>query len=159
MGLMDAQEYDPRPAQIRWRLIGLAVVVALVAGLIWWFFRYYPEEQVINKFFQSLERKDYDGAYALYNADPDWKEHPGKYDRYTQPQFVLDWGPSGDYGVITSHHVDCSIEPPKKAFRSPTGVIIVVTINGRANPLSMWVEKKSKTISLSPQEAVCSSPK
>jgi hypothetical protein len=160
MGLMDAQEYDPRPAQRRWRMIGIAVIAILVAGTVWWFFRYYPEEQVINKFFQALERKDYDTAYALYNADPNWKQHPGKYDQYTEPQFMLDWGPSGDYGVITSHHIDCAIEPPKKAFRSPSGVIIVVTINNvTAKPLSMWVEKKSKTITLSPQEAVCSAPK
>jgi hypothetical protein len=35
-----------------------------------------------------------------------------------------------------------------------------VTINNvTAKPLSMWVEKKSKTITLSPQEAVCSAPK
>jgi hypothetical protein len=159
MGLMDAQEYDPRPAQKRLRILGTAVIAVLVLGLVWWFFRFYPEEHVINKFFQALESKDFDTAYALYNADSDWKQHPQKYDRYTQPQFLLDWGPSGDYGVIASHHVDCSIEPPKKAFYSPTGVIVVVTINGRATPVSMWVEKKSKTISLSPQEAVCSAPK
>ena len=145
MGLMDAQEYDPRPAQRRWRIIGIAVIAVLVVGSVWWFFRFYPEEQVINRFFQALERKDYDAAYAIYNADPDWKQHPGKYDQYTQSQFLLDWGPSGDYGTISSHHVDCSIEPPRKAFYSPSGVIIVVTINNvAAKPLSMWVEKKSQ---------------
>jgi hypothetical protein len=160
MGLMDAQEYDPRPAQRRWRIIGIAVVAVLVVGSVWWFFRFYPEEQVINRFFQALERKDYDAAYAIYNADPDWKHHPAKYDQYTQSQFLLDWGPSGDYGTINSHHVDCSIEPPRKAFYSPSGVIIVVTINNvAAKPLSMWVEKKSRTITLSPQEAVCGAPK
>jgi hypothetical protein len=159
MGLFDAKEYDPRPAQRRWRLIMVLIIVALVAFIVWWFFRYYPEEQAINHFFRAIERKDFDTAYGLYFADPDWKQHPQKHDQYPLPQFLLDWGPQSEYGVITSHKIDCATEPPSKAFRSPTGVIVVVTINNRASSTSMWVEKKDKSITLSPQEVVCQAPK
>jgi hypothetical protein len=34
-------------------------------------------------------------------------------------------------------------------------VVVVVTINNRAEPRSMWVEKKSKTITDSPIKVLC----
>ncbi len=159
MALLDAKEYDPRPAQRRLRLVAIAVILAVVAFLIWWFFRFYPEKQTINHFFQAIEQKDFDNAYGLYFADPEWKQHPQKYNQYPLPQFMLDWGPSSEYGVITSHKIECTVEPPSKAYRSPTGVIVVVRVNNRTDTVSMWVEKKSKSISLSPQEVLCHPPK
>ncbi|HJT53953.1 MAG TPA: hypothetical protein VJ848_08900 [Candidatus Angelobacter sp.] len=159
MGLMDAKEYDPRPAQRRWRLLLTALVIVIAIFLVWWFFRFYPEDRVINKFFAAIEHKDFDTAYGLYFADPDWKQHPQKYNQYSLPQFMLDWGPSSEYGTITSHKIECTTEPPTKAYRSPTGVIVVVSVNHRPETTSMWVEKKSKSISLSPQEVICHPPK
>jgi hypothetical protein len=159
MALMDAEEYDPRPARRRWRLIGVAVAVAVAAFVLWWFFRYWPEERVVNKFFEAIERKDYDAAYGIYFADPDWKQHPAKYNQYPLPQFMQDWGPSSEYAVITAHKIDCASEPPKKDFQSPSGVIVAVTLNGRSQTL-LWVEKKDKTITLSPDlwEVHCHAP-
>ncbi|MGE5323763.1 MAG: hypothetical protein ACM3SW_12920 [Actinomycetota bacterium] len=159
MGLLDAKEYDPRPAQRRWRLVAIAVSVAIIAFALWWFFRFYPEDHVIDRFFQAIEKKNYDEAYGLYFADPDWKQHPQKYNQYPLPQFMLDWGPAGEYGVITSHKIECTVEPPSKEFRSPSGVIVVVSINHRPETTSMWVEKKSKSITLSPEEVLCHPPK
>ena len=159
MGLMDAKEYDPRPAQRRWQLLVTALVLVIAVFFVWWLFRFYPENKVINKFFQAIEHKDYDTAYGLYFADPEWKQHPQKYNQYPLPQFLLDWGPSSEYGTITSHKIECTTEPPSKAYRSPTGVIVVVSVNHRPETTSMWVEKKSKSISLSPQEVLCHPPK
>lgn len=158
MALMDAKEYDPRPAQRRWRLIGAVAAVAVAALVFWWFFRYWPEERVVNRFFEALERKDFDAAYGIYNADPDWKQHASKYDQYPLPQFMLDWGPSSEYGGITSHRIDCAKEPDKKDFQSPSGVIVAVIVNGRSQSTSLWVEKKTKTLTLSPFELQCHPP-
>ena len=155
MGLMDAKEYDPRPAQRRMKIVAIVASIAVIAGVLWYFFRYWPEERVIDKFFDAVERGDMQSAYSLYFNDPDWQQHPQKYDRYTLGQFQLDWGPSGEYGKITSHHVECSTEPPKKGGASPSGVIVVVRINNRVETKSMWVEKKSKTITESPQTVLC----
>ena len=113
---------------------------------------------MINHFFAALEQKNFDKAYGVYYADPDWKQHPQKYNQYPLAQFVLDWGPSGDYGPITSHHIDCATEPPKKDFQSSSGVIVVVTINRRNESTSLWVEKKSKTITTSPFTVLCHGP-
>lgn len=159
MALLDAKEYDPRPAQRRKRLIIIAVAVVVIAAGVWWFTRYWPEEHVVNKFFTAIEKKDFDTAYGIYNADPDWKSHPDKYKDYTLNQFLLDWGPSGEYGVITSHEIDCVKEPDKKGFASPSGVIIAVTVNNRDGDASMWVEKKTKTLTISPFPLVCHPPK
>ncbi|HEY1937968.1 MAG TPA: hypothetical protein VGJ33_08545 [Candidatus Angelobacter sp.] len=155
MALMDAKEYDPRPAQRRLRMIATAVVIVVAVAAYLYFTRYDPEKKVINNFFSAIEQKDFDKAYGIYEADPDWKQHPEKYSSYTINQFKLDWGPQGEYGAITSHQIDCALEPPKKDFASPTGVVIVVTINNRAEPRSMWVEKKSKTVSDSPVKVLC----
>jgi hypothetical protein len=158
MALMDAKEYDPRPAQRRWRLIGAAVVLLIVVLGLWWFFRYWPEEHAVNKFFEALERQDFETAYARYIADPDWKQHPDKYKDYAFSQFKLDWGPSGEYGPITTHSVDCSTEL-KRRGSSASGVIVVVNVNHRSEPTSLWVEKKNKSITVSPWQALCHAPR
>ncbi|HEV2990060.1 MAG TPA: hypothetical protein VG759_16575 [Candidatus Angelobacter sp.] len=155
MGLMDAKEYDPRPAERRKKIILGLVLVAVIVGVLWYFFRYWPEERVINKFFDAVERGDMQSAYALYFNDTNWQQHPDQYNRYTFGQFQLDWGPSGEYGKITSHHVECSTEPPNKGGASPSGVIVVVRINNRVETKSLWVEKKSKTITDSYQAVLC----
>lgn len=168
MTLMDAKEEDPKIIQRRKRLVRAAILVVVlgVFGCLFWFFpvipflyRYYSEERVVNKFFEAIESKDFDAAYGIYNADPDWKSHPEKYKDYTQNQFLLDWGPSGEYGVITSHEIDCVKEPDKKGFTSPSGVIIAVRVNNRTDDTSMWVEKKSKTLTTSPFPLLCHPPK
>src|SRR5215472_10559481 len=150
MALMDAKEYDPRPAQRRNRIIAAVVVVVIVVAAYLYLTRYDTEKKVINSFFHALEQKDFETAYGIYQGDPDWKQHPQKYPNYTINQFTLDWGPSGEYGPITSHEIDCALEPPKKNFVSPSGVIVVVIINHRQETRSLWVEKKAKTISDSP---------
>jgi hypothetical protein len=159
MALMDAKEYDPRPAQRRWRLIGGLAVVLIAVLIFWWFFRYWPEEHAVNKFFEALERQDFETAYALYTGDPDWKQHPDKHSNPTFNQFKLDWGPSGDYGAITSHNIDCSTEYKRRDSGSASGVIVTVTINKRSEPTSLWVQKKTKEITFSPWQALCHAPR
>ncbi|HSK45431.1 MAG TPA: hypothetical protein VLA83_16250 [Candidatus Binatia bacterium] len=154
MALMDAKEYDPRPAEKRRKIIATAVVLVIAVSVYLYVTRYDSEKKVINNFFQAIEQRDFDKAYGIYEGDPDWKQHPGKY-TYTVDQFKLDWGPSGEYKTITSHRIDCVLEPPKKNLASPSGVVIVVIINNRAEPRSMWVEKKAKTISDSPVAVAC----
>ena len=155
MALLDAKEYDPRPAQKRRKIIATIVVIVLAVSVYLFLTRYDAEKKVITNFFHAIEQKDFEAAYGIYQGDPDWKQHPEKYSSYTFNQFKLDWGPQGEYGVITSHQVECALEPPKKDFVSSTGVVVVVTINSRQDPRSMWVEKKARTISDSPVKVLC----
>jgi hypothetical protein len=154
MALMDAKEYDPRPMRRR-IIIAAFSAGAIILLLILWFWptgrvRYWREWTIGNKFFTSIEHHDFDAAYAIYNADPNWKQHPEKYSNYTFPLFMQDWGAASEFGVITSHKIDCAIGPPPKGFKSPSGVVLLTFVNHRSDPTLLWVEKKSGSISMSP---------
>jgi hypothetical protein len=86
--------------------------------------------------------------------DVDWKQHPDKYARYTFPDFYKDWGPGGEWGIIKSHSIDGTAVPKggnAGAFVSPSGVVVVVTVNERVGDKAhIWVEKSDKTLSFSP---------
>lgn len=156
MGLLDAKEYDPSPRKRLIRVIVAVIIVAIIAGAAYFLFRYQPEKNVVNAMFDAIQAKDFEKAYGIYKADPGWKQHTDKYKDYPFNQFYLDWGPQGDYGVITSHRIDCAVEPEKKGFQSPTGVIVVVRINNRSDRTeSLWVEKSTKTIGVSPDKVLC----
>jgi hypothetical protein len=154
MGLMDAPEYDPEPARRRTRRIVIAAVSLIAIVALYFFFRYWPEEHAVNNFFEAIEQKNFEKAYGIYNADPAWKDHPQQF-TYTYNQFYLDWGPSGEYGIIGAHHIDCSTEPRKSGFQPATGIIVVVTVNKNPVTRIMWVEKKNKELHISPMYAEC----
>ena len=68
---------------------------------------------------------------------------------------MKDWGPGGEWGVIKSYHVDGSAVPKggngTKFDVSPSGIVVVVTVNERvADKAHIWVEKSDKTLGFSP---------
>ena len=152
MTIFEAKELDPRAEararRLRNGLISFVIAVLLAAALLWWF-RYWPEEHVVDKFFAAIEKKDLETAFALWNADPQWRAHTERYKDYPYGRFELDWGPSGDYGMISSHSVKGAVAPKAKVSEV-SGVVVVVQVNGRAEPACLWVEKKTKTITFSP---------
>src|SRR5271170_3751470 len=105
MTLLDAPLYDP--AKARRRNIRIAVTLGVVIALaaLGWFFRNWPEEHVVNKFFDALQHQNYESAYGIYFNDPTWQQHQKKYSQYTYADFYRDWGPGGEWGLIKSHHI------------------------------------------------------
>ena len=141
--LLNAPAYDEGREKRRTKLVWIMIVVVLVLlGAAYWF-RNFTYERRVNAFFAHIEQKDFESAYGIYQADKDWKSHPEKYRNYPFGQFYLDWGPSGDWGPIKSHHIEC-------AARVGSGVIVAVTINGRPEPQYMWVEKSDHTLTTAP---------
>ncbi len=102
----------------------------------------------VDRFVTHLEHQDYEGAYGVWLADPAWRQHPQKYQRYTYNDFYRDWGPGGQWGLIKSHKIEAAVRPP----RGGTGVIVVVTINRRAEKAFVWVERSDLSLSFSPYE-------
>jgi len=147
MSLLDAQPGDEIAEKLRERRrrirIAIAVFVVLLAGFIWWEMRFWPEERTINKFFTAIESQNFEQAYAIWMADPNWKQHPEKYDRYRYGDFYHDWGPAGEYGPIQSHKIEGS-------SNGGSGAVIEVQINGRPITTNLWVEKSDKSISYPP---------
>jgi hypothetical protein len=148
MALMDAQQYDEARERRRRNLIILAIVVAVLLAWVAYHMRNYPQRHAVAQFFGDLQKKDYEGAYGTWFQDPDWKQHPQKYSNYTYNDFYRDWGPGGEWGLINSYKVDCSLG-------SGSGVIVQSTVNNRAEHSYLWVSKSDKTLSFSPTEIQC----
>jgi len=149
MTLLDARQYDPAPSRRRRRAIGLMIVVLLMVGGGAYHLRNHSERAAVRRFFSDLQKQDYEAAYAIWLHDPDWKQHPSKYPDYPFNLFYRDWGPGGEWGLVKSYSVDCSLNP------GGSGVIVQATVNQRAEHAYVWVQKSDKTLSFSPSEIEC----
>src|SRR5579863_3145645 len=111
MTLLDAKPYDAaRGSRLR-TLIAVVIVAVLLGAWLAYHFRDYPERAAASKFFTALQKQDYESAYAAWFHDPDWKQHQERYANYPFNDFYRDWGPGGEWGLIKSHGVDCSLSP------------------------------------------------
>jgi len=148
MTLLDAEVYDPGPARRRNIKILVAVGVLVILAAVVWMNRYWSEERVVGKFFAALQSKDYETAYGIYYADPQWKQHPDKYPKYPLNQFIQDWGAGGQWGTIRSYKVNGA----STCSSGASGVVVDVIVNDRAEHAQLWVEKSDKTLSPPPCE-------
>ncbi|MBI2955833.1 MAG: hypothetical protein HYY26_00840 [Acidobacteria bacterium] len=132
------------------RLLVAALIVAVVAGVLYWQFRYYAEIKQVERFMEALQAGDYPKAYQL------WKPTPA----YTYDRFLEDWGETTPLGRVRSYEI-VGVEkgPSEIAVRGgPTlrmegassGVVVRVRINGVDPPVRLWVESKDKSLSFPP---------
>jgi hypothetical protein len=152
MTLLDASQPDLARERRRRKIIASVIIAVLLLGVLVWRFRYWPEEHVVDKFFSVLQQKDYEAAYGVWMHDPNWKQHPNKYTNYSYSDFYRDWGPGGEWGLVKSHSVDCAL-----GTKEGSGVIMQVTVNGRAEHPYLYVDKSDKSMSFSPSELRCGS--
>ncbi|MFZ1134061.1 MAG: hypothetical protein WAN69_03895, partial [Candidatus Korobacteraceae bacterium] len=82
MTLFESKPYDPVAARKRRNRIIAIVAVVAVCAILAWNFRHYPHEREVSQFFDALQQQNYEQAYAIWNHDPDWKQHPQKYSQY-----------------------------------------------------------------------------
>lgn len=148
--LFNAQPYDEAKARRQriW-IAGTIVAVIAIAALLW-FNRYWPEERRVSQFFAQLQTQNYEGAYATWMNDPNWKQHPEVYKRYGFHAFYQDWGPGGEWGRVKSYKIVAAQKPRRDA----SGVVIGVRVNDRKNLCSVRVEFKDKSLGFSPDEMV-----
>jgi hypothetical protein len=144
--LFDAKPYDEKRAKRRQVLISAIIAAVLILGFFGWWFRHWPEEHKVDQFFTALEQKNYEQAYSVWMNDAEWKQHQDRHPKYPYGQFYLDWGPGGEWGLIKSYRVDGSASPKGAS----SGVVVVVTVNDRAEKARIWVEKSDKTLAFSP---------
>ena len=146
MTLLDAKEYDEAGARRRKKIIVTIIGAILVIAALAYAFRYWPEERLVDKFFTALQKQQYETAYGLYMADPDWRQHPQKYSLYPYSDFYRDWGPGGEWGLVKNYKIYATGECPKGG----SGVIVEVIVNERHEHEQIYVQKKEKTFSPSP---------
>ena len=143
--LFEAPPYDPKREKRRNTVIAVVIIAVLVIGALAYVFRNLPYERVVDRFFDALERKDFEGAYAIWLNDPGWKQNPSRHLNYSFHDFYLDWGPGGEWGIIQRHKIVGSAAP-----KGGSGVVVVVKVNDRAEDARIWVERKDKTLTFSP---------
>ena len=150
MTLLDAKEYDEGRARKRnVRIIWSIVIIVILFALGWWF-RYWPQERIVGKFFDALQKQDYKTAYGIWMHDSDWQQHPNEHPKYPYGDFYRDWGPGGEWGLIKTQKVygasTCS--------GPSSGVVVDVVVNDRAQHAQVWVEKSDNTLSFPPCELI-----
>jgi hypothetical protein len=145
MNLLDALPYDPARERRRKLRIAALILFVFVIALFLYMNRYWPEQRAVDHFFTALEKQDYKAAYGIWVHDPNWQQHPDRYRRYPFNEFYTDWGPGGEWGLIHTHKVEGGLRP-----KGGSGVVVVTTVNGRAEPARLWVERSDKTLSFSP---------
>jgi hypothetical protein len=147
MTLLDAPQYDPAKQRRKNIKLALAVVGLLILLVLGWLYRNWPEERIVDHFFDALQHQDYETAYSIYFHDPAWKQHQGKYPQYTYADFYRDWGPGGEWGLIKSHKIYGSATT--KGWGNG-GVIVEVIVNDRAEHARMFVQLSDKTLTVYP---------
>ena len=146
MTLMDAAVYDPAPVRRRKIKVAIGIVLLLATGALFWLFRFWPEEQVANKFFAAVQQKNFEAAYGVWMHDAAWQQHSDQYKKYPFREFYTDWGPGSEWGVIKTYKIRASGE----CRGGGTGIVVEVTVNDRFEPARVWVEKADKTMSYPP---------
>jgi hypothetical protein len=147
MTLLDSQPYDFAKSRRRKIKIAVTVAAVIVLAVLAWMYRNWPEERSVDKFFASLQRKDFETAYGIYFNDPGWREHQKKYAQYTYADFYRDWGPGGEWGLVKSHKIYGSANTKSLGGG---GVVVEVIVNERSEHARMFVQKSDKTLTVYP---------
>jgi hypothetical protein len=146
MTLLDAKQYHPeKERRKRTRLI-LAIVVVLALAIVVWLNRFWTEKHIADKFFAALESQNFERAYGIYFADTGWKQHPQNHAQYPLNEFMQDWGPGGQWGIVKNYKIFGASNCPGGG----SGVVIDLIVNNRAEHAQLYVDKNDKTISSPP---------
>ncbi len=151
MTLLNAPVYNARRENLKRNLfigggvtVFLLIVLAL-AGYIMghgWFFSNLPVEHKVNVFLTTVQQGDYPKAYGIWMNDPDWQQHPQKYD-YKLQRFIEDWTTQSDWkGPVRSFHVDVS-------KRNASGTVVAARING-TKKIFLYYESATGTLTYFP---------
>jgi len=154
MTLLDAKEFDAEKESRKRKRLIMGVTVVVIILLLGWWFRYWRDEHLVSNFFEALQKQDFKTAYAIWQHDPEWQQHPGNY-TYSFNEFYRDWGPGGQWGVIKTVKVNGAHPcPPLGAGTSGSGILVDVIVNDRVEHAQVWVERSNRTLGYPPCELI-----
>jgi hypothetical protein len=133
-------------SQVMAVVIGL--VVAALALILYFTFRYYPEKKAVSQFFDAVVAGDTNKAYEL------WKPTPS----YRKEDFLADWGPSGYYGPVKSFKI---VDAKKPHNSNAVAVSIALSPyspmpsasgqnSDKTRTVTLWVSPVDKSLSFPP---------
>jgi hypothetical protein len=125
-------------------------LVVLAAVVLYFAFRFYPEQRAAQRFFDALVAGDTNTAYQLWKAKPS----------YRMPDFLTDWGPYGYYGPVKSYKI-MKISSPSD---SASSVVVEVAVSPfapmpdatdaeksrRTRVVTVWMNTDDKSFSFPP---------
>jgi hypothetical protein len=106
--------------------------ILIVAGVLFFTFRNWRQEQVVKQFISLLKQQNYQEAYKLWGAN--------KY--YPPEKFIEDWGPTGQYKDAG----DAKIENEDVCG---SGVIFTMDVP-KIEPFGLWVESSTNFLGFAP---------
>jgi hypothetical protein len=131
--------------QRRARILGILKISSIVLGcvlvvglMLYGIFKNYGEEQRAKTFLGLLSARNYPDAYARWGCTD---SHPCP--DYPFPKFQEDWGPKSEHASEALAHVGLSQS-------CGSGVLIQLDYKATPEPVSLWVERDSGTISFAP---------
>ena len=107
--------------------------LVLLSGFLYFEFKNYPEEHRVSMFFTALQAQEFQKAYEIWHPAPTYK--------FTD--FTQDWGAHGVNWPVKHFHITSSRE-------KGSGVVIRIRVNDSEEEMTLWVEKKDKSISFPP---------
>ncbi len=141
-GYLEAYGAAEEQRATRIRLIkngSIALGCVLIAGLIVYaIFKNHGEEAQAKTFVDLLRSQNYQGAYQLWGCT---EAHPCV--QYPLQKFLEDWGPKSPHADASSAHIALSQS-------CGSGVLIRLDYKKPTEPVALWVERGSKTISFAP---------
>jgi len=125
-------------------------LVILAAAVLYFAFRYYPEQRAAQRFFNALVAGDSNTAYKLWKAAPS----------YRSQDFLTDWGPYGYYGPVKSYKI-IKISTPEDSRNSVVVEIAVSPFSAmpeatdaeksrRTRVVTVWMNTEEKSFSFPP---------
>jgi hypothetical protein len=128
---------EERREQMIKRVAITAIVLVIVAGVLYFVFKNYRQERQVKSFFALLARQDYKAAYVLWgctDANP-CRDYPFN-------EFMKDWGPQSEHADPASFHIT-------KTRSCGSGVIVTVDSSKKQED-KLWVQRDDLTIGFSP---------
>jgi hypothetical protein len=129
--------------------VTVVALVFLIAAVLYFVFRYYPEKKVTARFFDALVMGDTDKAYGLWQASTSYK----------MSDFLADWGPQGYYGPIKSYKI-MNAKAPQKSTSIEVNVAISpftpfpeasdADKSRKTKIVTLWVQPSDKSFSFPP---------
>jgi len=151
VGLLDGTDEHPA-SKLRRYLISGAVLVALVAGGLWWMLRYHGEKVAVHHFLNAVVAGNMQQAYGLWSRS----------ESYSLKDFEGDWGPDGYYGPVKSFNVTGTYRPPDGS----SGVVVIVDVSpyqpfpdkddaarqSKSKEVRLWVQFKDHSLQFPPPQ-------
>jgi len=128
---------EERREKITKRVVIAVLALLVVGGLVYSIFHNYPEESQAKRFFNLLQARNYQSAYALWGCT---EAKPCR--DYPFVEFMKDWGPD----VSPVNHADVL-----DGESCGSGVIVDVDA-GKAGDKKLWVERSTHVLGFPPFE-------